>query len=371
MEMIVIEECCLPLEAAEVISRCVNREDYQETKNKFLMRYGARFDAAAKKAFINKMKVIEEIYDRVREKIPQDSMTEFLFRKHYYGNTYAVLAQVMLINFQSVGICSVPEYLEACKVRWKKQLRKKVHLKAVAFSALVWEEVPEGGMWKEHLLEDIDSLDYPYEFKWGLLKVLTNYEYYIAQLERIFHHIEAELREALKLLDPAAEKMKRFWEKKLNQKALEEMAGGMGLPMEDIRGKKVLLQLTRMSCDQAIMDEQWDKKKLPLYLGICVEWASQFEDTQIDRSLLCEKLRVISEDSKFEILQRLHNKSSYGQEIARELNLDAATVSRHLTVLQRHGLIYIERKEGRNIYYTTNQSEIRNILGLMQEIFLA
>lgn len=65
---------------------------------------------------------------------------------------------------------------------------------------------------------------------------------------------------------------------------------------------------------------------------------------------LCEELRTIGEDSKFEILKLLQNESGYGQEIARKLNLDAATVSRHLTALTRYGLIYVERKEKELMY---------------------
>lgn len=368
MEIVVIEECCMALEAAEIVSRHINRESYQETKNKFLMRYGARFDDEARQKFIDKMELIEQIYERVAEKISQKSITEFLFRKYYYGNTYSVLAQIMLINFQDIGIGSMGEYLEACKERWKKIRNSKVHLKAVAFSALVFE--PGDMKLEECLMQDIDSLDYPYEFKWDLLKIFYNFDFYIDEMKKIFREIEEELRDALKLLNPIVEEMKQFWNKKLNQELLEEMAESMGLSKENVQGKKVILQLLRMSCDQAILDEQWDEEKLPLYLGICIEWGNQFEDDQIDRHLLCEKLRIFSEDSKFEILQMLKAEGCYGQEIARKVKLDAATVSRHLAVMQRHGLVYIERKEKRNIYYRINQSEIRNLLELMQKIFL-
>ena len=86
--------------------------------------------------------------------------------------------------------------------------------------------------------------------------------------------------------------------------------------------------------------------------------------------VLCEELRIIGEESKFEILKLLQKEGNYGQEIARKLNLDATTVSRHLTALSRYGLIYVERKEKRNIYYKLNQNGMRNLLESMQRIFL-
>ena len=70
------------------------------------------------------------------------------------------------------------------------------------------------------------------------------------------------------------------------------------------------------------------------------------------------------------LLQLLKDEGAYGKEIAKKIGLDAATVSRHLSVLQKCGLIYMERREGRNIYYRTNQGEIRNLLELLQKIFI-
>ena len=344
MEIIATQNCCMALEAAEVIARHVNGEDYQETKNKILMRYGARFNDESRKKFIERLDVIAEVYQNVESKIEDSPEIDFLFRKHYYNNTYSILAQVMLLNFHDIHKYTVTDYLESCTRRWKKTMRSSVHLEAVVFSALVLK--PGEKMWKDCLLDDIDRLDYPYEFKWGLLKVLTNFEFYIKKLGEILGSIEKELQKQLKKLNPIVEEMQDFWKKKLTQATIEEMAESMNLLPQDVREKKVVLQLLRMPCDQAIMDEQ------------------------IDRSLLCEELRVLSEDSKFEILRLLKNEGSYGQEIARKVKLDAATVSRHLTVLQRHGLVYIEKKEGRNIYYRINQNEIRNLLELMQNIFL-
>lgn len=368
MKVIVMDECCIALEAAEVVTRCINQESYQETKNKFLMRYGSRFTAEEKQKFIDKMALIEQIYVSVGEKLSKEPMAEFLFRKCYYGNTFSALGQIMLINFQDIGVCSLDEYMEACKKRWHRIEEERLHLKTAVFSGLTFE--PGEKRLKDNLVRDIDQLDCPCEFKWNLLKVLNDFDYYIEEMKKLFGAIEEDLREALKILDPVAEEMKDFWKRKLSPDILEEMAESMGISYEKVEGKTVILQLLRMPCDQAILDDQWGEEKLPLYLGICIEWGSQFEDDQIDRHLLCEKLRIFSEDSKFEILQLLKNEGSYGQEIARRVKLDAATVSRHLTVLQRHGLVYVERKEGRNIYYRINQNEIRNLMELMQKIFL-
>ena len=360
--------CCMALEAAEVIGRKINGEDYQQTRDKFLMRYGNRFDDDAKEKFQNKMNTIEKIYGMVYDKIPEDDMTRFLFRKHYYDSTYSSLAQIFLINFQDITACSVEEYLERCRNRCKKMMETKLHLNAVSFSALVL--TPGEKPLQECLLDDVDRLECPYEFKWNLVRVLIHFDIYIEELKNVLQRIEKELSDALRLADPFAEEMRRFWEEKLSERTLGELASSMNLPEEHISGKTVMLQILRMPCDQAILDDEWSSKELPLCLGLCVEWGSRFTYAEMDRRLLCEELRALCEESKFEILQLLKDEGAYGKEIAKKIGLDAATVSRHLSVLQKCGLIYMERREGRNIYYRTNQGEIRNLLELLQKIFI-
>lgn len=369
MEINIVPGCCIALEVAEVIGRKINGEDYQQTRDKFLMRYGRRFDGEMKEKFQTKMKLIEKIYCMMDDKILEDDMTKFLFRKYYYENTYSSLAQILMINFQDITSCSVEDYVNQCLMRCKKIMESEKHLSAVVFSALIL--VPGEVSLNESLWSDLDALPYPFEFKWNLAKVLSNYEFYMEELRKILQRIENDLLEALKLVDFYAEEMKHFWKAKLSERTLNEMALSMNLQLQKVEGKTVTLQVLRMSCDQAILDEEWSEEILPFCVGLCVEWSTSFEYEQVDRGLLCEELRIFGEESKFEILQLLTEKGEYGKEIAKKVGLDAATVSRHLSALQKCGLIYMERKEGRNVYFRTNQGEIRNLLELLQKIFIS
>ena len=247
-------------------------------------------------------------------------------------------------------------------------MEQNLCLKGVAYSALSLENGDRP--LKDGLLDDLDKLPYPFEFKWKLYTVLTNFSFYLEQLRQILKSIELSLKEALLTLEPIVEEMQSFWETHLNEELIMDLAHSMGLPEENIHNKKIVLQILCMPCDQAIIDDAWSKECLPVLLGLAIEWAPQFIKEQVNVGFLCEELRTIGEDSKFEILKLLQNESGYGQEIARKLNLDAATVSRHLTALTRYGLIYVERKEKRNIYYKLNQNEIRNLLESLQRIFL-
>lgn len=358
----------MALEAAEVVGRKVNGEDYQQTKDKFLMRYGNRFNEEEKSRFLSKIKMIETIFGKIYDEIPNDELSQFFFKKHYCGSTYSSLAQILLINFSDITAGEVKDFIEKCHERCSRLMETKVHITAINFSAFLFEEAETP--LKENLISDIDQLDYPYDFKWNLLRVLTNIDYYYAELYRILQATSLILSKELEQVSPFVEEMKAFWKKKLSEQTIENIVVSMAIDAEKIAGKTVILQVLCMPCDVAIIDDDWNSEDLPLFLGLCVEWDTHFSMEELDTALLCEELRAFGEDSKFEILCILKDEGAYGKEIANKLNLDAATVSRHMAVLQKCGLIYMERKEGRNVYYRTNQGEIRNLLELIQKIFL-
>lgn len=367
MKYKVLDECCIALETAEVFVRYVNHEDYQETKNKMLTRYGARFSEEEKEQFVSRIGLVAQANAMVMCAISDTPEINFLFRKHYYDNTQSIMASVILLNFGDMLTCTVEDYLDSCIKKWKHRMNEKVHLRAVAYSALVFEagDTPLC----ECLLDDIDALNYPHEFKWDLYKVLHDFEKYIGQLKEILLSINSEMQKAMQMLEPVVEEMKDFWKKNMTEELVIELADSMGLSRADVTGKQPVLQILRMPCDQAIIDEQRGDKKLPVLLGVSIEWGHRFMDEQVDVARLCEELRLLGEESKFEIMQLLNKEESYGQEIARRLGLDAATVSRHLTTLLRYGCIEVSRKEKRNIYYRVNKNELRNLLETMKRIF--
>lgn len=368
MELKIMEERCIAMEAAEVITRYINKEDYQDTKNKMLTRYGARFKEGEKDKFLSRITLVAQANEQVRDHITDTPEMEYLFRRQYYNNTYSTLGGIILLNFGNVLKTDIDSYLDSCLVKWKKLMAQPLSLKAVAYSALVLEKGEKP--LKDSLLEDLNDLPYPHEFKWNLYMVLIHFEQYLSQLRAILKSIEAPLRSALVTLEPIVQEMKDFWLKNLTEDLVYDLASSMGLKKENVTNKEVILQILCMPCDQAIVDDAYEERTLPVLLGLSIEWGPQFISEQVDVGILCEELRIIGEESKFEILKLLQKEGNYGQEIARKLNLDATTVSRHLTALSRYGLIYVERKEKRNIYYKLNQNGMRNLLESMQRIFL-
>lgn len=80
-------------------------------------------------------------------------------------------------------------------------------------------------------------------------------------------------------------------------------------------------------------------------------------------------LKLLGDESKFQILTYIRDKEAYGSELAKHLNLTTATVSHHMNALLAAGLVEIKRIDTR-IYYTTNKTILKDILERSQRLLI-
>ncbi len=78
-------------------------------------------------------------------------------------------------------------------------------------------------------------------------------------------------------------------------------------------------------------------------------------------------LKLLSDRSKFEILSYIRDKSAYGSELAKHLDLTTATISHHMGGLLGKGLVELE-KENNRIFYRANTEEIAEVLSWCQRV---
>lgn len=80
-------------------------------------------------------------------------------------------------------------------------------------------------------------------------------------------------------------------------------------------------------------------------------------------------LKLLSDKSKFDILNITRNRPYYGSELAKELNLTTATISHHVNALVGQGVLEIQRKDGeKRIYYSANQEKVKEILDYLGRV---
>lgn len=93
------------------------------------------------------------------------------------------------------------------------------------------------------------------------------------------------------------------------------------------------------------------------------------ENSKSTRKNLLTVLKALSDNSKFEILVSLMKSPKYSLELAEELNLSAATVSHHMSVLLTNRLVDVEKRDGR-VYYTLSRETVKKIIDELNTTFL-
>lgn len=106
------------------------------------------------------------------------------------------------------------------------------------------------------------------------------------------------------------------------------------------------------------------------YYGLCWdEMLAYIQDGGQAQKLFCNRLKVMGDNSKLEILQLLSGRPWYSQELATELGITPATISYHMDHLLAAGLISLNKKEKR-IYYELNRQAMREVVEKLSELFL-
>lgn len=72
-------------------------------------------------------------------------------------------------------------------------------------------------------------------------------------------------------------------------------------------------------------------------------------------------MKLLSDETKLQIIKHLSFKKAYANELAESLNLSRATISYHIKKLTIIGILSIKYTEGRLVYYEVNFQRIRNI----------
>lgn len=102
-----------------------------------------------------------------------------------------------------------------------------------------------------------------------------------------------------------------------------------------------------------------------VYLGFLLFQMNQMKIESIqEENKILNALKVIADPSRFKILKLLQQQSMYAQEIAKQLNLTAATLTHHIDILLKENFIELElmENERKKIYYRTNQHFIKQFI---------
>jgi DNA-binding transcriptional ArsR family regulator len=175
--------------------------------------------------------------------------------------------------------------------------------------------------------------------------------------QRCFHLIEENLT---KLLEAQKEKYRKLYQsnpKKFIEQYLSLNSKEDALPIVCISFFKYISWHTYSLEEKESRD--W------FVLGV-------YSDLLYEENLCYERFsnffNTLSDPNRIAILKMLSEKPCYGQELAEKLDITPATVSYHMTFLQRAGVITVQRSDNRS-YYSMNCSKLMKPLEDFMKFF--
>jgi DNA-binding transcriptional ArsR family regulator len=97
-----------------------------------------------------------------------------------------------------------------------------------------------------------------------------------------------------------------------------------------------------------------------------------YSDLLFDENLNLERFSIffktLSDPNRIAILKLLSQKPWYGQELAEKLNITPATISYHMTFLQKVGVITFQKMDNRS-YYCLNQNKLMELIEDFKDFF--
>lgn len=265
---------------------------------------------------------------------------------------------------------TIDKYVEYIKTIEENDLKKDLILNIEYFDK-PWVEVinPER---IEELIKDegklinyLNQQNFSNEDKWNVLYYVKNaneykrdfiklIENYIPKFELIYEKYKIEI-----------ENFSNYIEKEINTKGIN-----IDIPIYDyldIENTKVLYIFpsifNQYSMSQTIIKS---KRENYMLLGVNVDKIinNYYREEAIDKNITIFK--NLSDKSKYQFLKLLSGGEKYGQEIADNLGITAATISYHASILTNSELINVDRRENKT-YYSLNKDTLKKAIKFIEK----
>ena len=221
--------------------------------------------------------------------------------------------------------------------------------------------------------KDVSSSD-----KWKMVEVSANIRYHLEHLLDILQPGISTIQKEKTLYKDIVDDFEEYLYKIVdNEEAVGHTVGIQSFCEEASRDSDSEKEdiITIIPCVSELNSVGWMKRDLfqdrgsIFFIGILLDESYHKENHLSAREELLQNLKLLSDNSKFEILIQLKKQAIYGQEISDRLKLSKATISHHMNALSSANFIKL-REEKKRIYYTLNEEYIRNFLHRLEEELL-
>lgn len=361
-----IREPNLLLESIELVYRYVSGKTYEDVRNNIIVNYGKSFDDAQTKLIYDYTSTLSKIMKQACLEVNlRDECTKKLFSKlgNASGGNNMCIAKLMTFNFADISIIDLFDAADYINRKFHSISGGRYSFCGVRTPGFIEFAKLSPGDTKRSLMDQIDTFDLENQYKWETYKVLSEYDFYFSKLVDIIRPVAECLKTRLHDVDDVVEERIAFWKEYLEPHSVEHFVESQGNNGEKYVKDNARAIIWRVSCDELVADVDVDSPDwLKMFLGALIVPGAVMESKNIQIDMVQRSLQVLGNKKRLEILYLLKNRRLFGYEIARLVDLDATTVSRHMSALCASGLVTAAKGEGHTIYYTSNTNKIRKLL---------
>ncbi len=366
----IIKEPIIAVETVELLYRYANGISFSGTMNDFIRKHSPKKDEAWPASVAAKAEMLSGISERVCDGIdPKNPMLQYYFNSYSYASSSdkCCLAQLMTWVLAAYKP-DFDEHILALKEKWRSKLDEK---DSVMLSPGISFECDTGDRWHAELAERIDALQYPEEFRWRLFKLISKPELYIDELAAFIRPIAMRLGAELKKLSSEACAFEKYWNSYFDMHPYSEFSHVFcHVDSQFTADQQLFIYMGLMNPTSVISEmsvngaEKWYAQ---------VGWLLDEDIAKTSENMLidevCDVLKVLSDKSKFAILRETNGSPRYGAELAEQLGLTGATISRHMNTLFNCGFITAE-KNNTKVFYLANKERIAEFLHTLHDELL-
>lgn len=366
MKYIIEDNINIVEEVKNTLYFIVNEEKLVKSLRDGLKENGVDVDKYINKNFKNYFKFIDRF--KSKNKIPMDRLKVF-FKDITSENEESPCIAAMFINNMPISdLIEGRKRILSLEEHYLIELTKKDILSEANYAEDC--ELEEMDADKEFMPYLINKCALTDEDKWWITVIAQDPKKYLIELiDMILESIDI-FKDAFKVMEK--DLLKSIEELKAlindNENFISEITGIKDLESWE-RNIHVYISIVRYNSISIMSNRKFifNKDKVEyMYFGWkFYELLKLSRGNDIEIELLNNRLKCLSDKSKFNIIKMLKEKPMFGQEIANRLSLTTATVSYHMNALILAKLVYMEKIDNK-VFYSADRAKIDEFLNILK-----
>lgn len=373
MNVRAIHQPCYFAEAVYLLYSFVNHISYTQGYSRMTQSVGRFFDNDCDST-ARRIELLDQITEKVtRNMTPEDSRLRYFFEilPGTDRKTCCCLAQVMLTNI-AVDVADVDEFAQRLLQDFNMMQESGVEINDMNTMGLVLD-LRDPSEPEESLGVQLERLPCSVEAKWGILRVLTDYEAHLQELTELVRPVANMLREEMAPLVELNRSVLNRWTEYFESHTVDDFEREMfntKLPFLQ-ENTPDELWLSVWSFNMFAWWTEWiGDEENPIqvaYIGMCIrfELAARRKERP-DEETLCAMLKALGSKDKLAILRHCAQMPFSTGRLASEMNLNSGTVSRNLYSLYKLGYL-TPKGDGERVNYVTRVETIQQVFGWVME----